>query len=428
VEVNIIDKALKALRIYPLCDHCLGRIFARLGYGMENDERGRSIKNVLLLYLHGRAKQENTLPDIEKLAESGHEPSIRYLEEIHGTKVDVKRCYICGGDLFNKVDVIVKMILDKIREEDVEFRTYHVGTTIPRDILMRELEVVTNVGSEWAESIKREINRVIGKKLRVYLRDKVFERFSPDVEIVVDIVNNDVRIDIKPLYVYTRYRKILRGVSQVQLRLNVITSLQKVINDNICSRLRAREAIVHASGREDTDVRMLGRGRPLVIAFIEPRRRPEESSLREIIDLQDEPFELSSDVKIVNRRVIERLKSEASRHVKIYRALVLLAREISDEEARSLEEYFRNRQVIQYTPRRIRRKPPKKRRVRMVYEMRVIKIHDRLLELIIKCQGGLYVKELITGDEGRTTPSVSDTLGQDAVPLLLDVLDVLDSY
>ncbi len=427
MENKILEKALEALRRYSLCDHCLGRLFARLGYGMENNERGRSIKNVLLLYLHSKAAQEDVIPDIEKLAESGHEPSIKYLKNIHNIDVNVKECYICRNQIFNKIDILVKSVLDRLSREDIEFRTYHVGTRLPREILLRELEVVTAVGSEWAESIKRELNREIGKRLREYLPDKVFERSNPDIEIVVDITSCEVSIDVKPLYIYSRYRKLIRGVSQVQLRLNVITSLQKIINEHLCNILCSREAIVHASGREDTDVRMLGRGRPLVIAFISPKRRPSEETLREIMKIDNEPIELLTDnIKIVNRRIVEKLKEEATRHTKIYRALVLLSRDISTEEIEALENYFRNRQIVQYTPRRIKRKSPKKRRVRTVYELKALKIAERLLELIIKCQGGLYVKELITGDEGRTSPSISDTLGQDVVPILLDVLEVLE--
>jgi tRNA pseudouridine synthase 10 len=43
----------------------------------------------------------------------------------------------------------------------------------------------------------------------------------------------------------------------------------------------------------------------------------------------------------------------------------------------------------------------------------------------IQCQGGLYIKELITGDEGRTTPSVAEILNVEAKPLELDVLNVI---
>jgi len=42
----------------------------------------------------------------------------------------------------------------------------------------------------------------------------------------------------------------------------------------------------------------------------------------------------------------------------------------------------------------------------------------------IRCQGGLYVKELVTGDEGRTEPNVSKIVDAKAEPLELDVLNV----
>jgi tRNA pseudouridine synthase 10 len=43
----------------------------------------------------------------------------------------------------------------------------------------------------------------------------------------------------------------------------------------------------------------------------------------------------------------------------------------------------------------------------------------------VRCQGGLYVKELVSGDEGRTMPNVSELLGNKAKPLKLDVLNVI---
>jgi tRNA pseudouridine synthase 10 len=42
----------------------------------------------------------------------------------------------------------------------------------------------------------------------------------------------------------------------------------------------------------------------------------------------------------------------------------------------------------------------------------------------IKCDAGLYIKELISGDGGRTKPSLSALLGVEAEVTELDVLDV----
>ncbi|HEX32361.1 MAG TPA: tRNA pseudouridine(54/55) synthase Pus10, partial [Candidatus Acetothermia bacterium] len=43
---------------------------------------------------------------------------------------------------------------------------------------------------------------------------------------------------------------------------------------------------------------------------------------------------------------------------------------------------------------------------------------------ILRSEGGLYIKELISGDEGRTTPSLSGVLGLPALVTELDVIDV----
>ncbi len=45
--------------------------------------------------------------------------------------------------------------------------------------------------------------------------------------------------------------------------------------------------------------------------------------------------------------------------------------------------------------------------------------------MTIRCQGGLYIKELVTGDEGRTDPSVATIMDAAVKPLALDVLDVI---
>ena len=47
-----------------------------------------------------------------------------------------------------------------------------------------------------------------------------------------------------------------------------------------------------------------------------------------------------------------------------------------------------------------------------------------MLELVIECEGGLYIKELISGDKNRSKPSVAEKLGTSAKCVQLDVLDV----
>jgi tRNA pseudouridine synthase 10 len=49
------------------------------------------------------------------------------------------------------------------------------------------------------------------------------------------------------------------------------------------------------------------------------------------------------------------------------------------------------------------------------------KIESLLLEGAFKVQGGTYVKELISGDEGRTSPSIAEVLKTDCLCKELNV-------
>ena len=62
--------------------------------------------------------------------------------------------------------------------------------------------------------------------------------------------------------------------------------------------------------------------------------------------------------------------------------------------------------------------------LREVRKLDYKKLDSKTLELVIECEGGLYIKELISGDENRSQPSVTEILGTGAKCVQLDVLDV----
>jgi tRNA pseudouridine synthase 10 len=63
-------------------------------------------------------------------------------------------------------------------------------------------------------------------------------------------------------------------------------------------------------------------------------------------------------------------------------------------------------------------------RSRKLYEVKCRPIAGPLVECLIRASGGLYVKELVNGDDGRTKPSFTEVLGRRAECLELDVLHV----
>jgi tRNA pseudouridine synthase 10 len=56
--------------------------------------------------------------------------------------------------------------------------------------------------------------------------------------------------------------------------------------------------------------------------------------------------------------------------------------------------------------------------------MELIEFTDEYAMITVHCEGGLYVKELVSGDEGRTVPSLTGTLGIQAKVEDLDVIKV----
>jgi len=66
-----------------------------------------------------------------------------------------------------------------------------------------------------------------------------------------------------------------------------------------------------------------------------------------------------------------------------------------------------------------------KTRRKHVYSFTWERVADPLeIILFIEAEGGTYIKELISSDEGRTKPSVSELAGQKIVCKELDVLEV----
>jgi tRNA pseudouridine synthase 10 len=63
-------------------------------------------------------------------------------------------------------------------------------------------------------------------------------------------------------------------------------------------------------------------------------------------------------------------------------------------------------------------------RKRLVRDIKFKILDKKTIELKIKTQAGAYVKELITGDNGRTSPSISDLLNNKVKNIELDVIKI----
>jgi tRNA pseudouridine synthase 10 len=109
---------------------------------------------------------------------------------------------------------------------------------------------------------------------------------------------------------------------------------------------------------------------------------------------------------------------------KVYRAEVAVAQPPSAEALAAAAAF--SGVVVQRTPQRVahrRADLDRERRLRVLSLAPVLP--DGALELRVVCQHGTYVKEWISGDEGRTTPSLATLLGVPSQCRVLDVEEIL---
>ncbi|ESN95061.1 hypothetical protein HELRODRAFT_179923 [Helobdella robusta] len=253
-----------------------------------------------------------------------------------------------------------------------------------------------------------------------------------------------------------------RTLSQTPWFVDGIKKFENSVEEIICKPIAeqlfgSRDYKFSSSGREDVDVRMLGRGRPFLIEVINPRK----------ISVSDEEFQkiemfinggsrdvFIRDVQMVNKEETHHLKEGEQEKLKIYKALCIMKGSICDDQLININK-LKDIELQQKTPIRVLHRRPLATRTRTVHELKIdlINIHRfeelddsdvfkvntsvedlkpvlnsdviSLFVLHLTTQAGTYVKEFVHGDFSRTMPNLSTLLGCECDILQLDVADVL---
>ena len=198
--------------------------------------------------------------------------------------------------------------------------------------------------------------------------------------------------------------------------------MDELIRPEVIRAAEADDTVFHGAGREDIDARMLGSGRPFIVEAVRPRIRTIDlAGLQENINRHAEGKVEVIELNVAYSAMVERLK-EAT-FLKTYSALVRLGAEVAEEKLKSGLKRLVG-QVDQRTPTRVSHRRADKLRVRKVYSADLLEIAGKMVRINIKGDSGLYIKELISGDGGRTEPSLAGRLEVDAVVEELDVINV----
>ena len=440
--MDVLEKAFGLLSKYSLCDHCLGRQFALLGYSMENNVRGSALKISLTLQANDLVKEKSLdgIKGLKVLATNGFsreaQETLKHLKK-RVSKVSEAKCYLCEGK-FELLNSLTEKSLEAI--EGYEFTTYLVGIELPVTVEEREDEFKAAFNLGYGESIKHEFGRLFGKALAERTGKEV-DYLKPDLVVVINPFLKKVHVQVNPLFVTGRYRKLVRNIPQSKWFCSSCRgrgcekcggtgkmypeSVEELASKPLLEATEGEKTAFHASGREDIDARMLGTGRPFVIEVSKPKKR--------FVDLKEIQAKINADavgkvevsrLRFTTKDVVRRLKKGEGAQ-KEYRLLAEFENEVSDEDLRILEEKLSGSLVKQQTPLRVLHRRADLIREKYIYKVKVKKVSLKRALMEIRCQGGLYVKELVSGYEGRTIPNVSDLLGNKAKTLKLDVLNVI---
>lgn len=103
----------------------------------------------------------------------------------------------------------------------------------------------------------------------------------------------------------------------------VVTSVQDEIAKCVESHFGPAEGemFLHAAGREDIDVRMLGRGRPFIFEFMNPKKALSCKNNIESLKITS-PYVSCVDLKIVDKAFFDHLKEIEQSKAKSYAAVV----------------------------------------------------------------------------------------------------------
>jgi tRNA pseudouridine synthase 10 len=401
-----INEQVKAILAYgETCDHCLGRFFGKRSHGLSNDERGRGLKIAMAL--------------------AENQP----YRQFTGT------CWVCGN-FFDNVPLWADRVVDAVK--DLEFATLLVGCRVPPLISENEEMVWSDLSLADPEPFKSEVNREVGKAVSAR-NGKMVDFKKPDVVLILDPSTGAVEVQVNSVFFYGRYQKFERGIPQTHWDCRAcrgkgcekcnftgaqyLDSVEELIGRPVIEMFDAENAVLHGAGREDIDARMVGTGRPFILEVVAPKKRSIDLAMLEAEINRTADGRVSVAIKRwADRAEVETLKSNKAH--KKYRILVEVDGELSADEFAKALESLKGVTIQQRTPERVAHRRADKIRERKVLDIVFVGEQDGKYLVEVLGEAGLYIKELVSGDSGRTIPSLAEILKRTAHVTSLDVTQV----
>ena len=285
---------LKHLVRIGSCNHCLGRVGGKKRFGQSAHESGVEIRAQVVETDSTMASARETNP----------------------------LCPFCEN-LFEEAQLLAELIKEEIG--DRECSRLQLGARIPKDQTEAEDHLRKRFGAGGSAPLKSSLVEEVARQLSDLGGGQSLVVDKPEILALIDVLTLTVELDIRSHYFYGRYRKLERGIPQTkwpcrackgrgcekcgQTGLQYKSSVQGLIGDPLLEMFGSEEHAFHGMGREDIDVRCLGRGRPFVMEMKKPVKRNIDSKvILEAINSSANGSIEVSDIRPSNRSEVVRVK------------------------------------------------------------------------------------------------------------------------
>ncbi|MGY8755437.1 MAG: tRNA pseudouridine(54/55) synthase Pus10 [Candidatus Poseidoniales archaeon] len=315
---------LKHLVRIGTCNHCLGRVGGKTKFGQSNLDSGIEIRAEVVGFDSSMADAR----DKESL------------------------CPFCEN-LFEEAPLLAEIINDSIGE--CECDRLQLGARFPKDQAQAEDHLRKRYGAGGSAPLKTALVDEVASQLKVMNPQTKLVIDKPEILALIDVLTLTVELDIRSHYIYGRYLKHERGIPQTrwpcrackgrgcrkcdQTGLQYLTSVQGYIGDPIMELYGSSEHAFHGMGREDIDVRCLGRGRPFVIEMKKPVKRniDVELIMKMINDTANGSLEVTSMRHSTRSEVVRVKDTPAEKSYRIEYLIEPITQESLDELTQVME-------------------------------------------------------------------------------------------
>ncbi len=361
----IIDDTKTILREHPLCDNCLGRMFASKLRLSSHKRLGMRIRSIL--------KQKSP-----------------------------KTCYICKN-LMSKLDLRLGKMLEMSKEYD--FSSFLIGATLQPSVSDRDDLIRSRFKLRGIHSIKNDVTRELGKRFGRRTKTKV-DYENPDLVFKLDFKNDTCEIKSKPIFLSGRYTKRARGIPQKQKPcencsgkgcvscefhgMSEFNSVEGKVAKFLYDKFCAQRAKITWIGSEDELSLVLGRGRPFFVKLVNPHRRRVRLEKNILLDA----------ITIHNLKTIARIPTDPIRFRSEVEMQIETENEIEPSRLKTLHKLERQ-------PISIYESSGKKHH-KHIYHIKYKIKSKNFFSVLMESDGGVPLKRLVNGS--KVEPNLASLL------------------